>query len=78
LLKVDAEGADGWVLMGAERLLRERRIAEVWFEQNKPRMRALGIEEAEPERFLQAAGYRPRPESDPSADIVQWSASPPG
>ena len=76
LLKVDAEGADGWVLMGAERLLRERRVAEIRFEQNKPRMRALGIGDADPERFLRAIGYDPRPEGDPATDVVPWSARP--
>jgi FkbM family methyltransferase len=76
LLKVDAEGADTWVLLGADRLLREHRVAEIWFEQNKPRMRALGIEDAELQRYLRGIGYDPRPDGDPAADVVPWSARP--
>lgn len=75
LLKVDAEGADTWVLMGAERLLRERRVAEIWFEQNKPRMRVLGIDEAEAQGYLRGVGYEPRPQGDPAGDVVQWVAT---
>ena len=76
LLKIDAEGADTWVLMGCERLLRERQVKAVWFEQNKPRMRALGIGEWEAERYLRSVGYVPSPRSDPSGDVVEWSAIP--
>jgi FkbM family methyltransferase len=75
-LKIDVEGADTWVLMGCERLLRERRITEIWFEQNKPRMRALGIGEAEAGDFLRSVGYELTPERDPSADVVDWLATP--
>jgi FkbM family methyltransferase len=76
LLKIDAEGADTWVLMGCKRLLQERRIRHIWFEQNKPRMRKLGIEEGEAESFLRSVGYKMRPENDPVQDLVDWSASP--
>jgi FkbM family methyltransferase len=76
LLKIDAEGADTWVLMGCERLLRERRIQLIWFEQNKPRMRKLGIAQGEAESFLRSVAYNAEPESDPSGDVVNWSASP--
>jgi len=75
-LKVDVEGADTWVLMGCERLLRERRIVEIWFEQNKPRMRALGIGAAEAGDFLRSVGYTSTPLGDPSADVVDWLATP--
>jgi FkbM family methyltransferase len=75
-LKIDAEGADTWVLMGCERLLRGRRVKSVWFEQNKPRMRALGIGEEEARDYLLSVGYLASPLSNPSADIVQWSATP--
>jgi FkbM family methyltransferase len=75
LLKIDVEGADTFALMGCERLLRERRIKHIWFEQNKPRMRKLGIEEWEAETFLKSVGYKAWPESDPSRGIVEWAAS---
>jgi FkbM family methyltransferase len=58
LLKIDAEGADAFVLMGAERLLRTRRIRHVFFEQNLPRMQRLGISHDTPFRTLEACGYK--------------------
>ncbi|MBI3814099.1 MAG: FkbM family methyltransferase [Nitrospinae bacterium] len=76
LLKIDAEGADTWAIMGCERLLRTRRINQIWFEQNKPRMRSLGIGEGDAEKFLQSVGYKSYPESDPSGDVVEWTAFP--
>jgi FkbM family methyltransferase len=57
-LKVDAEGADTWVLHGAKRLLCEKRIKHVFFERNRPRMSQLGIAWSEPMDFLAACGYR--------------------
>jgi hypothetical protein len=77
LLKVDIEGADTWALEGCERLLRARRIKQIWFEQNKPRMRELGIGEAEAEEFLRSVGYKVQAQSDPRKALVEWSASPP-
>jgi FkbM family methyltransferase len=76
VLKVDVEGADAWVLQGAERLLRERRIRHVWWEQHKPRMRQLGIAEREPEEFMRSVGYLPVARSVPSAESVPWYAAP--
>jgi FkbM family methyltransferase len=76
LMKIDAEGADTWVLMGCERLLRQRRVREIWYEQNKPRMRRLGIGDSEAAEFLGSVGYTPRAEDDPSSDVVTWSARP--
>jgi FkbM family methyltransferase len=76
VLKVDVEGADAWALRGCERLLRERRVRQIWFEQNKPRMRALGIPADEAQRFLRSVGYDPRPRSDPRRELVEWSAVP--
>jgi FkbM family methyltransferase len=57
-LKIDAEGADAWVLTGAEQLLRARRVRHVFFERNRARMTQLGIEWNEPIEFLQGCGYR--------------------
>lgn len=74
LLKVDAEGADTWVLRGCDRLLGERRIGEVWFEQNQPRMRLLHIADGEAHEYLRSVGYHAEPVGDPRAEVVQWTA----
>jgi FkbM family methyltransferase len=58
VLKVDVEGADTWVLYGAEGLLRGKRIKHVFFERNRPRMSQLGIAWSEPMDFLADCGYR--------------------
>ena len=58
VLKIDAEGADSWILNGSERLLRERRVRHLFFERNRGRMTQLGIEWDEPVRFLEDCGYR--------------------
>ena len=76
LLKIDIEGADTWALFGCEKLLRGRRIKEIWFEQNKSRMRGFGIGETEAEKFLQSCGYKAEPRSNPKADVVEWCAVP--
>ena len=76
LLKVDIEGADAWALEGCEALLKSGSVGEVWFEQNKPRMRALGIPEDSAQAYLRSVGYTPTPQSDPDAALVEWSAVP--
>jgi FkbM family methyltransferase len=76
LLKVDIEGADAWALMGCERLLKTRVIREVWFEQNKPRIRALGIPLDAAQDYLSSVGYIPRPQGDASGELVEWFAVP--
>ena len=76
LLKIDVEGADTWVLMGMERLLRDKRIKQIWYEQNKPRLRQIGIQEGEAQLFLRSVGYRAEPMTDPHKDIVDWMALP--
>ena len=76
LLKVDTEGADAWVLMGCDRLLKDRAVQEIWYEQNKPRMRALGIPLDAAEGYLRAVGYTPSPRGNPDAEMVDWSAVP--
>jgi len=58
VLKIDTEGADAWVLDGAERLLRSHRIHDVFFEHNLPRMNGLGISPDAPFRTLESCGYR--------------------
>lgn len=76
LLKVDIEGADAWALMGCERLFKAGAVREVWFEQNKPRIRALGIPLEAAQDYLRSVGYVPRPQGDASGDLVEWSAVP--
>lgn len=76
VLKVDTEGADTWVLEGAEKLLRKHEIGRIFFEQNRPRLAALGIREADAVDLLASAGYDARPLSDPRGDVVEWEAWP--
>lgn len=58
VLKIDIEGADTWALMGAEALLRDKRIGRIFYEENTTRMRALGIRPGEAKAFLESQGYR--------------------
>jgi hypothetical protein len=44
------------------------------YEQNKPRLRQIGIQEGEAQSFLQSVGYRVQPMTD--MDIVDWMAVP--
>jgi FkbM family methyltransferase len=75
-LKIDVEGADAWVLMGAEELLHAKRIKLVWFEQNKVRMRKLGIHEDAARSFLSSVGYSAHPMSGVSQGTEDWIAFP--
>lgn len=76
LLKIDIEGADTWALMGCEGLLKNRLIDCIWFEQHRPRMRALGIGVQEAQVFLQRLGYLASPRSDATGEVVNWYAVP--
>ena len=58
VLKIDTEGADTWVLDGAEQLLMSHRVRHVFFEQNLPRMTGLGIPRDAPFRTLESCGYK--------------------
>jgi FkbM family methyltransferase len=57
VLKIDAEGCDTRVLHGAERMLRERRIGAVYYEQFADRMADLGIDAGEAAVLLKGCGY---------------------
>ncbi len=74
LMKVDAEGADAWALMGCERLLKAGTVKEIWFEQNKPRCAALGIPLDAAGEYLRSIGYKCLPQADPGEAIVEWVA----
>lgn len=76
VLKVDVEGADSWVLRGAQRLLEHQRIKAVYYEENKPRMRDLGIEPGDAETLLIAMGYSVQAFSDRKNDLVEFAAYP--
>jgi hypothetical protein len=57
VLKIDTEGADTWVLEGAEGLLREKKIRHIFFEEHKGRMAKLGIAPGAAASFLTGCGY---------------------
>jgi FkbM family methyltransferase len=71
VLKVDVEGADTWVLLGCEELLKQRRIGTIFFEQNVPRMQNLGIDPKLAVTFLEDHGYRCRQ----AGDEDEWMAA---
>jgi FkbM family methyltransferase len=77
VMKIDIEGADTWALMGAESLLRDKRIGRIFYEENTTRMRALGIALGEGESFLQSLGYRVhRLDGGPGAAVSEFEAFP--
>ena len=57
-LKIDVEGAEALVLRGADRLLRDRLIHHIFFEQNDVRERKLGPAGESPRAYLARLGYR--------------------
>ena len=76
VLKIDVEGADTWVLRGAQKLLQDRRIGTVYYEENKPRMRALGIDPGDAERYLDGLGYRVEAVTNQRHELVEFAAFP--
>jgi FkbM family methyltransferase len=76
LLKIDIEGADTWALQGAERLLRNRQIRYVLWEQNQQRMQALNIPEERAIEFLMSVGYQPMVHGNCRGDVTSWYATP--
>jgi FkbM family methyltransferase len=76
LLKVDVEGADAWALMGCEGLLTSRLVREIRFEQNKTRMKALGLPESASQDYLRSVGYVCEPLGEAGADLVDWRSLP--
>lgn len=57
LLKIDVEGADTWVIQGAEKLLRAKKIRNICFEHNEPRAAELGITKEAPLSYLRELNY---------------------
>lgn len=76
VLKIDIEGADAWALMGAESLLREKCIKNIYYEENKERMKLLGIKAGEAKTYLRSVGYQVDALGNEDADLVEYYASP--
>ena len=76
VLKIDVEGAEPWVFEGAELLLREHRVKQIFFETNKPRLAALGLPADASEKLLRSAGYEVTALTDPNGEVVEYSANP--
>lgn len=57
VLKIDVEGADTWVIQGAENMLKQKKIGTIFFEQNTSRMDKLRIATSEVHDFLTKYGY---------------------
>jgi FkbM family methyltransferase len=57
LLKTNIQGADAWAIQGAERILRSRQVRRLRWEENKPRMKQLGIPPNLPKELLEKYGY---------------------
>jgi len=58
VMKIDVEGADTLVIKGCEKLLREKRIKTLFFEQHAGRMAQLGLQPEEAVKFLESLGYK--------------------
>lgn len=58
VLKIDVEGADALVLMGASKLLMDQRIGTVLYEINENRCALLGLPPASASELLRAYGYQ--------------------
>jgi FkbM family methyltransferase len=76
VLKIDVEGADTWVLYGAERLLKRKRIRNVFFEENSERQKQLGIKPNEVKEFLGDMGYLVENLNDNSSGVSEFHARP--
>jgi len=75
VLKIDVEGADTLVLQGCRKLLRQKRIGKIYYEQNRPRMEAINVEHSMAQNLLRDLGYDPRPLFDYSEEVVEWVAT---
>lgn len=57
ILKIDIEGADTWALMGCEKLIKNKKIKRIYFEENLLQMKQLNIRPGEATSFLKENGY---------------------
>ena len=76
VLKIDVEGADTWVLYGAERLLKERCIKNIFFEENNERQQQLGIKPEDAKVFLSDLGYCCEKLNRNSSGVSEFHARP--
>jgi FkbM family methyltransferase len=58
VLKIDTEGADTWVLYGAEELLKNKKIGHIFFEYAESHMHSLNILPNEAKDFLEKLNYK--------------------
>ena len=76
VLKIDVEGADTWVLYGAERLLKERCVKNIFFEENTERQHQLGIKSEDAKVFLSDLGYCCENLNQNSSGVSEFHARP--
>lgn len=74
VLKIDIEGAEAWALMGAENLLKSKKIKRIFFEQNESRMKALGIDPNEVFNLLKRYDYNLVPFIEGHGKVIEWMA----
>ncbi|MCY7420366.1 MAG: FkbM family methyltransferase [Chitinophagaceae bacterium] len=58
VLKIDTEGADTWVLYGAENLLKNKQIGHIFYEDNPYRRHLLKINFNDAREFLEKLHYK--------------------
>ena len=73
-MKIDCEGADALVLEGARGLLEQKIIRHVCFEENPPRIEALGLTASTACRLLRELGYQCEPlhKHEPPTEFHAW------
>lgn len=69
VLKIDTEGADTWVLQGAERLLKAHKVRHVFFEEMEKNASVLGIAPGAARKLLQSYGYQLK-----RMNVYEWYA----
>jgi FkbM family methyltransferase len=74
VLKIDVEGYDTEVLAGCRWLLAEKRIETIYYEQNRPRMDAIGIDPQRAVALLAEVGYKASLFSGGGTDVEEWIA----
>ena len=75
VLKIDIEGADTWAIMGAEQLLRSKKVGRIFYEENRPRMAELGIHSGEAKAFLESHCYQVQQiDVESSSDLFEFEA----
>ena len=76
VLKIDTEGADFLVLCGAERLLKNKLIKNIFFEMNKPRMKLLNLKVEDAHKYLDSMDYSCSPIGALNNEVMEYHAEP--